>query len=663
VVRARKIPGFVLAGFLAFGAAFAEPIEPVPIGRVEVDDSFWASRLDRNRTVTVPHIFLENERTGRVANFERAAGRRSGGYEGRRFNDTDVYKAIEAASESLISHPDPALERRLERLIAVVAAAQEPDGYLFPARTIDPIHPAPGVGPRRWMWLNGSHELYNAGHLYESAVAHFSATGSRTLLDVAVRNADLVCRTFSASGLRAAPGHEEIELALIELAAATGSPGYLEEARFFVEQRGRPHDTLPYPPGPFEMYNDAPYRQDDVPAAEQRRAQGHAVRAMYLYSAMSDLERLSGDGRYAEALSSLWDDVVSRHLYLTGAVGARATIEGFGDPFELPNDTAYGETCAAVGNILWNHREFQRTGQSRAFDVAERVLYNGLLSGVSITGDRFFYENPLESAGDRERSEYFEVACCPANLARLLARLPGLVYARSAESVFVNLFVGSRARIPVAGEEIALRQRTRYPWEGEVRLEISPPRPVKFAVRIRIPAWAASGTTPGGLYAFRPASGRAAVRLRVNGRAVPLREDKGYAVIAREWRAGDRMELDLPMPVLRVHADSRVAADRGRVALQRGPLVYCLEGAGNGGHVLDLTLPAGSRVAARYEPALLGGVEVLRGIALQRGRRERFTAIPYFAWANRGKSEMTVWMKEGGAPARGRQAAGRTTRR
>lgn len=648
MVRIRGIAGALLAGALLARAAAGAGIEPVPAGRVAVDDAFWGPRLERNRTVTIPHIFLENEKTGRVGNFERAAGRKPGSYEGRRFNDTDVYKAIEAASESLISHPDPALAKKLDELIALIAAAQEPDGYLFPARTIDPAHPAPGLGSQRWMYLNGSHELYNAGHLYEAAAAHFRATGNRALLDVAIRNADLVCRTFSEGGLHAAPGHEEIELALIELAEATGSSKYLDEARFFLEQRGRPHDTLPYPEGPFAMYNDARYRQDDIPVADQRRAEGHAVRAMYLYSAMSDLERLTGGGRYSEALAALWSDVVSHHLYLTGALGARGTIEGFGDPFELPNDTAYGETCASVGSVLWNARELRRTGEARYFDVAERVLYNGLLSGVSLSGDRFFYENPLESKGAAERTEYFEVACCPANLARLLARLPGLIYARSEDSVFVNLFVGSRARVPLAGEEVVLRQNTRYPWEGKVELSVSVPAPVWFALRIRIPGWAASGTTPGGLYTFQPPDQARPVRLMVNGRRVALREEKGYAVIAREWRSGDRVELELPMPVRRVRADPRVAADRGRFALQRGPVVYCLEGPDNGGGVLDLVVPSDGKVSARYAAGLLGGIEVLRGTALRGGRRVPFTAIPYFAWANRGKSEMAVWLKQAG---------------
>ncbi len=647
-MRARGFSGLLLAGALLAGTAAAAGIEPVPIRDVRVEDAFWKPRLERNRAVTIPHIFLENEKTGRVANFERAAGRRPGAYEGRRFNDTDVYKAIEAASDTLISHPDPALAKRLEDLIALIAAAQEPDGYLFPARTIDPAHPAPGIGEKRWEYLNGSHELYNAGHLYEAAVAHFRATGSRALLDVAVRNADLVCRTFSEQGLRAAPGHEEIELALVRLAEATGSEKYVDEAHFLLEQRGRPHATLPYPEGPFAMYNDARYRQDDIPVADQRQAEGHAVRAMYLYSAMSDLERISGDGRYAAALSALWNDVASHHLYLTGALGARGTIEGFGDPFELPNDIAYGETCASVGNILWNVREFRRTGESRDFDVAERALYNGLLSGVALAGDRFFYENPLESRGEEKRSEYFEVACCPANLARLLAQLPGLLYARSADSIYVNLFAGSRARVSVAGEDVVLDQKTRYPWDGKVEISVTPAGPARFALRIRVPGWAASATTPGGLYALRPTRGGSGVRLRVNGRRVEPRVEKGYAVIEREWRPGDRVELDLAMPVLRVRADPRVAADRGRVALQRGPVVYCLEGPDNGGKVLDLAIPADARLSARYEAGLLGGVEVLRGTALRGGRRVPFTAIPYFAWANRGKSEMAVWVKEAG---------------
>jgi uncharacterized protein len=426
-------------------------IEAVPAKDVVVQDEFWTPRLERNRTVTIPHIFRENELTGRVANFARAAGREKGDYQGRRFNDTDVYKAIEAASWSLVSHPDAALESELDRLIALIAAAQQPDGYLYPARTIHPDHPAPGAGPERWVDLNGSHELYDAGHLYEAAVAHFEATGKRSLLDVAIKNADLVARTFGPGRRSAVPGHEEIELALVKLFRVTGERRYLELARYFIDQRGRPHDTLPYPPGPFAMYNDPAYRQDQVPVVDQDRAVGHAVRAMYLYSGLADVAALTGEPAYGRALDRLWQDVVSRRLYLTGGVGARDTVEAFGDDYELPNRSAYAETCAAVGNVLWNQRMFLLRGDARYLDVLERTLYNGALSGVSLSGDRFFYTNPLASAGDVERKSYFEVACCPANLARLLAELPGLIYARAGERVYVDLYVGSRATLSLAG--------------------------------------------------------------------------------------------------------------------------------------------------------------------------------------------------------------------
>ena len=416
------------------------PITPVPAAQVKLTDTFWAPKLETNRRVTIPHIMRENETTGRVDNFRKAARQMEGPYTGRRFNDTDVYKIVEAASLSLKAKPDPVLEKKVDDLIALIAASQEPDGYLYPARTIDPRNPAAGAGPERWIHENGSHELYNAGHLYEAAVAHFQSTGKKTLLNVAVRNADLVAATFGPSARHAVPGHEEIEVGLVKLFRATGNVKYLDTAKFFIDERGKPHpDMQDYPAGNFAMYNERPYKQDQEPFVDQTRAVGHAVRAVYLYMGAADVAALTADARYTAALDRLWQDMTSKRMYLTGGIGARGTTESFGEDYELPNRRAYTETCASVGNLLWGHRMFLLHGDAKYLDVLEQVLYNGYLSGVSLSGDRFFYQNPLESAGRTDRVAYFDVACCPANLSRLMEQVPGLLYSTRGNDLFLNL--------------------------------------------------------------------------------------------------------------------------------------------------------------------------------------------------------------------------------
>ena len=672
------------------GAATASgPYESPPLTAVRLTEgSFWAERLGRNRDTTIPHILAQNEKTGRVANFERAAGRRDGAYEGRRFNDTDVYKVIEAASYALAVEPDPKLDAELDRLIDLIAASQEADGYLMPARTIDPDRPAAGLGARRWMHeAAGSHELYNAGHLIEAGVAHHQATGKRTLLEVALRLADRIDADFGQDARQDAPGHEEIELALLRLADLTGEGRYRELARFFVEQRGREHDGEPYPADtPFAIYNDRRYRQDHVPVAEQTEALGHAVRATYLYAAMAGLaagdEARGGAGAgvaavlpYAAPLESIWRDLVSTKLYLTGGIGSRDRFESFGEPYELPNRTAYTETCAAIGNELWQHATFLRTGRAEPLDVLERALYNGVLSGVSQRGDSFFYTNPLESAGDVERSVYFEVACCPANLARTLARLPELLYAVRGDEVAVALYAANSAELVLEDassqqeRHVRIEQRTDYPWGGTVRLEVFPEPPGSFTLALRIPGWAREQPVPSELYRFADEAAEAP-RVRVTrvgeeplevdattgmakvvGAAGPRIwfADDGFTRIRRAWRAGDVVELVLPMPVRTVIAAPQVEADAGRVALQRGPLVYAVEAADNGGAVLDLRVPPDTRFDAVVRTDLLGGVVTVVGEAARAGgdgslEPHRLVAVPYFAWANRGPGEMAVWL-------------------
>ena len=634
-------------------AAFAQspprvPIAAVPQRAVTLLDGFWQKRLEINRTVTIPHIMRQNEATGRVANFARAARRATGPYEGRRFNDTDVYKAIEAASYTLIDHPDPALDRQLDDLIAAIAAAQEPDGYLYPARTVDPKNPAPGAGPARWVHLNGSHELYNAGHLYEAAVAHFQATGKRTLLDVAIKNATLVRSVFGPDKRRAVPGHEEIELALVRLADATGTPAYVDLAAFFIDERGRPHQTEPYPDGPFAMYNDREYKQDHLPIVEQRRAVGHAVRATYLYAGVTDIAARLDRPAYRPALEALYNDVVGKRLYITGGIGARSGTESFGDDYELPSARAYTETCAAIGLEQWAVRMFRLTGESRYLDLAELVLYNGALSGVSASGDRFFYQNPLAADGKVGRSAYFDVACCPANLARTLAQLPGLMYATSGTTIYLTLYGSSEARLTIAGVPIRLTQRAMYPWDGEIELRVEPEKTTTATLALRLPGWAQGRPVDSDLYRMVDPNVPTPTAV-VNGQALRMAFDRGFARITREWRSGDVVHIYFPMPVQRVVAHPAVADTTGRVALQRGPLVYALESVDNGPALENLRIPADADIKTVVRNELLGGIQVLVGDGIDAGSGAKprpFVAIPYFAWANRGPSEMRVWIRQ-----------------
>jgi DUF1680 family protein len=619
------------------------PIRAVPLTAVRLTDDFWRPRLEVNRTVSIPHIMQQNEITGRVANFLKAAHKMDGAYQGQRYNDTDIYKIIEAASYSLASHPDPALDKQVDDLIGIIAAAQEPDGYLYTPRTVDPHNLPPGVGPDRWSWEHVSHELYDQRHMYEAAVAHFQATGKRTLLNIAIKSADLVCRTFGPSGIHDVPGHEGVELALVRLYRATGDRKYIDQAKFFLDERGQP-DVVPHVQFPagnrFFMYNDLAYRQAQQPVVDQTRAVGHAVRATYLFAGMTDAATLLGDTAYARAIDGLFSDVVGKRMYITGGLGAVGSTEAFGDDYVLPNRTAYTETCASIGGMLWYQRMFLRDGDGAHLDVFERTLYNGYLSGVSIAGDTFFYQNPLESTGGAraQRSPYFDVACCPANLARLMAQLPGLVYAQReapTAELFVNLFVGSEASVTVGGRAVRLTQQTGYPWRGDVTVRVDPDRPADFTLAVRIPGWSRGEPVPSALY--RHASQTTdAPSITLNGTRVPLAIDHGFVHLRRRWQKGDVVALALPMPIRRVLANDAVAEDRGKAVIERGPLVYCLEAVDNGGTTTGITLPLDARLDHAFRPSVLGGVEVITGPSV--------TAIPYFAWANRGRGEMAVWL-------------------
>jgi len=639
------------------------PIRPVPFTQVKFTDSFWAPRLETNRTVSVPYALRMNEETGRVDNFRKAARLMTGPHKGRRFNDSDVYKAMEAVAYTLRLHPDAALEKTLDDLIALIALAQEPDGYLYTTRTNDPAHPAPGAGPERWSNLRVSHELYNVGHMYEAAVAHFQATGKRAFLAIAEKNAGLLLRTFGTGPgqRRGFPGHQEIEIGLSKLFRTTGNRAYLDLAKFFLDERGHYFGGEKHAPDdPFAVYDSDEYMQNHKPVLEQDEAVGHAVRAMYMYSGMADVAALGGYPEYVAAIDRLWENVAGKKQYLTGGVGARGGSEAFGDAYELPNAEAYTETCAAIGNALWNYRLFLLHGESKYMDVFERVLYNGLLSGVSLSGDRFFYQNPLESAGGYERSPWFEVACCPPNMTRFLPSLPGYVYAMKVGTVFVNLFIAGEGDMEVDGRKVRLAQQTRYPWDGEIKLTVSPARPGEFELALRIPGWAGDIAMPTDLYRFLDANA-AKPGLKVNGQTAALDIRDGYARIRRGWKNGDTVELSLPMSVRRVVAHDSVIADSSRIALQRGPVVFATEGLDNGGRVFDFFLPDGAALSTEFRPDLLNGVVVITGNTLAlskdaagkiRNEEKPFLAIPYYAWANRGPGQMQVWLPRTAAAVR-----------
>jgi DUF1680 family protein len=626
------LAGLVAALLCATGADAAphRKLNAVPFADVTFTDHFWAPRLETNRTVTVPHCLKMCEETKRIRNFEVAGGLAEGEFEGIYFNDSDVYKVIEGAAHSLAVHPDPELDAQLDEIIAKIAAAQEDDGYLNTYFTL--VEP-----DRKWTDLPAKHELYCAGHLFEAAVAHYRATGKRSLLDVAIRFAEKIDSVFGEDALIGVPGHEEIELALVKLYEVTGEERYLDLARFFIDQRGQ---------------SDRDYCQDHIPIREQSEIAGHAVRAMYLYSGVADVAAYTGDEALFGAMDRIWHDVTKRKMYVTGGVGPSAHNEGFTVPYDLPNDSAYAETCAAIGLALWGHRMNLLHADSEYADVLEQVLYNGMLSGVSMEGDCFFYVNPLASRGRHHRQPWFGCACCPSNVVRFIPQVGSFVYATSDEGLWVNLYAASKAKVTVGGREVALRQETDYPWSGEVKLTVEPDEPASFGVNLRIPGWCDK------------------IHATVNGKRVTASpSEDGYLHVDRDWEAGDEIRLRLGMAVRRMAANPNVKADVGRVALMRGPIVYCLEGVDNEGSVRDIALPRTADLKEEFEADLLGGVVVLRTKARRRGAEDwegilyqpvpydekaRVVAIPYYAWDHREPGEMVVWLPETTALADGK---------
>lgn len=607
------------------------PIQEVPFTQVHIQDQFWSPRIETNRTVSIPSAFRECEKNGRFDNFAIAAGLKKGEHRGDfPFDDTDPYKIIEGASYSLAVKYDPQLDHYLDSVISIIAAAQEPDGYLTTCVTNRCTRLSGWWGSSRWEKIN-SHELYNSGHLYEAAVAHYRATGKRTLLDVAIKNADLVCQVFGpGENQKHVPsGHPIIEMALCKLYKVTGEQRYLDMARYFVEETGRGTNG----------HKLSEYSQDHKPILQQDEMAGHAVRAGYLYSGVADVASLTGDTAYFHALTRLWDNLAGRKLYITGGMGSRAQGEGFGSDYELPNHTAYCETCAAISNVYWNYRMFLATGDAKYMDVLERALYNGVISGVSLSGDKFFYDNPLESQGEHDRQRWFGCACCPGNITRFMASVSGYTYATQASDIYVNLYIQGSADLQTESGRVALTQTTDYPWNGTVTIKVDPEQESTFALRLRIPGWLQQHPVASDLYTYTDAP--ANYTLKVNGTRVKATVSDGYATISRQWKAGDIVELDLPMNVRRIKAHDKVTANRGMLALERGPVVYCLEGQDQpGGTVFDKYIPDGTDIQAAFDPELLGGITVLSGTVGD----TPFKAIPYSTWNNRGTDQMTVWI-------------------
>ena len=620
------------------------PIQPVPFTAVKLTDNFWAPRIKKNASVTIPIAFGFCESTGRVKNFEIAAGRDTGKFQTiYPFDDSDVYKIIEGASYSLQTFPDPKLEVYLDTLIKKIGLAQEPDGYLYTNRTIAEKHGGKGLhewaGKNRWeMDSVLSHELYNLGHLYEAAVAHYQATGKRTLLDIALKSADLVNKDFGYDRIKVYPGHQVIEMGLVKLYRVTGDKKYLDLARFFLDIRG--------PKG--RSYNQANLRPVD-----QTEAVGHSVRATYMYSGMADIAAIENDSAYLNAITKIWENLVYGKMYLTGGIGATGGNEGFADPYILPNMSAYCETCASIGDIFFNQRLFLLHGQSKYIDILEKTLYNSMLSGVSLSADRFFYPNPLESNGQHQRQAWFGCACCPSNVARFVPAIPGYIYAVTDKELYVNLFISNEADINIGKRKVRISQKANFPWDGKVELTVNPETNGKFILKIRIPGWAQNEAQPGELYKFTDQDTEP-VKIFINGKVTDLNLADGYALVSRKWKSGDKVEVEFPMPVRKVVADARVKEDMDKIAFQRGPVIYCAEWPENNtGNVLDLVIKKDAPFTTEFEPSLLEGTQVIETSGVQTKKTlngkvvmlgtEPVKLIPYALWNNRGAGQMMVW--------------------
>ena len=649
-----------LIGIFFSAAAFAQQkdyaIKEVNFTQIKLSDKFWLPRIEINRTVTIPASFERCENTGRVKNFVMAAQHQGKFCTRYPFDDTDIYKTIEGASFSLAVHPDKKLETYVDSLIVIIKAAQEPDGYLYTARTIDPVNVGSWVGKERWEKERElSHELYNAGHMYEAAAAHYLATKKRNFLDIALKNADLVCSVFGPGKKSVAPGHEIVEMGLVKLFRITGKKEYLNTAKFFIEARGH---YPGYDLKSTDSWKNGSYWQDSKPVVQQDEAVGHAVRAGYLYAAVADVAALTGDDSLTKAIDKIWENVVTKKMYVQGGLGAKGDGERFGENYELPNNTAYNETCAAIAGVYWNYRMFLLHGDAKYIDVLEKMLYNGLISGIGLDGKSFFYTNAMEVRNSFDhkdfegaRSGWFECSCCPTNLTRLIPSVPGYMYAQKENNLFINLFINSTVDVMVNNKLVNIEQQNNYPWDGNLKFVINTSKANTFNLLIRIPGWANNSAVPSDLYKFETASNTKIV-IKVNGVVTDYTIQNGYAVINKAWKKNDVVEVLLPMEIKRVIANEKVINDIGKVALQRGPIIYCAEWADNNGKTSNILLPANTNFTTEFKPAILNGITVLKAevpaVIINNNesistQKQNFTAIPYYSWANRGKGEMTVW--------------------
>lgn len=634
---------FAAGSFSVLAQSGITKLDPVSFSEVTITDNFWKPKLEKIATSTVPVMIYQTEvATGRIRNYEKVARNQNEKHEGIYYDDSDVYKALEAIAYSLKNHSDKTLELKADEWIDKIAAAQEEDGYINTFYSLSGLE-------NRWTDME-KHEDYCAGHLMEAGVAYYQTTGKRKLLDVAIKMADHIDETFRKPNRPWVAGHEEIELALVKLYKVTDDKKYLELSDWFLDQRGHGHGKG----GIWDNPNWGPkYAQDDVPVKEQKEITGHAVRAMYLYAGAADVAAAKNDAGYLNAMKTVWEDVVYRNMYITGGIGSSGSNEGFSVDFDLPNENAYSETCASVGMVFWNQRMNVLEGDSKYIDVLERSLYNAALDGLSLEGSRFFYGNPLASSGQHSRREWFGTACCPSNISRLVASVGDYIYAKSEHAIWVNLFIGSNTKFQMGNVEVPVEMTTNYPLDGVINLTMNPDQKTRFALKMRLPGWAKDEPVPGGLYLFEGKS-KETFTLLLNGKPAPYTEENGYLKIEREWEKGDKIQYSLPMEVRKLVSREEVSANSDRIAIQRGPLVYCVEGADNNGKVWNILIPENAdfkvvefKVLDEKVMAVQADMTVMTGSedgTNLRSETKKITAIPYYTWANRGQNEMQVWL-------------------
>ncbi|PIB30562.1 six-hairpin glycosidase [Maribacter sp. 4G9] len=616
-------------------------ITPVNIQHVRLTDEFWLPWIQKVQEKTIEYAVEKCEEEGRFDNFLIAGGRMEGSVRGvMPFDDSDVYKIIEGASNSLISSPNPKLETLLDSLVGIIKIGQEPDGYLTTWRTIDLSKPpATWVEVKegkRWESLATSHELYNAGHMYEAAVVHYKATGKRNFLDIAIKNADLMVATFGEDKgkIAAVPGHQIIETGLIKLYEVTGKEDYLDLAKYFLDNRGNPDNH--------ELFGT--YSQDHVPVVKQDEVVGHAVRAVYMYAAMTDIAAIKNDSAYLCAVDKLWDNMVSKKMYIMGGIGARHDQESFGENYELPNLTAYNETCASIGDVYWNHRLHNMTGDVKYFDVIERTLYNGLISGIALDGTHFFYPNALESDGKYEfnqgaatRKPWFDCSCCPTNVVRIIPAIPGFIYSKTDQDIYVNLYASNEATVDLPGNSVQIIQETNYPWNGKVSINLKGNGNSDFRLKLRVPGWARNQVLPSNLYQYRNELSQPII-LKIDGENKNVQINNGYLDLEGSEIVGKNIEVQFPMEVRLAETSDSVADNRGKVALEYGPLVYAIEEADNKNGFDTISVSSSEDFSVTMEKDVLEGVNTIS--------TKSFKAIPYYAWSNRGVGKMKVWLPE-----------------